>query len=72
MTRRLSAILRKDSDAGQAFTPHFSVPSLEYQKSTSYKNYRPEFGILYHGSYGKRPISYFSGEIYAEPSKVSF
>ena len=62
MTRRLSAILRKDSDAGQAFTPHFSVPSLEYQyqKSTSYKNYRTGFGtttpgrLLYLDRWGLR------------------
>ena len=37
MTRRISAILGKDSGAGQGCTRHFSVPPLEYKNSTSYK-----------------------------------
>ena len=56
MTRRISAILGKDSGAGQGCTRHFSVPPLEYKNSTSYKKYRPDFGLNIQESYGKRPI----------------
>ena len=41
MTRRISAILGKDSGAGQGCTRHFSVPPLEYKNLTSYENGRP-------------------------------
>ena len=56
MTRRVSAILGKYSPAGQGCTRHFSVPPLEYKNSTSYKKYRPNFGLNIQESYGKRPI----------------
>ena len=56
MTRRVSAILGKYSFAGQGCTRHFSVPPLEYKNSTSYKKYRPDFGLNIQESYGKRPI----------------
>ena len=61
MTRRMSAILGEYSPAGQGCTRHFSVPPLEYKNSTSYKKYRPNFGLNIQESYGKRPIdfSYF-------------
>ena len=55
MTRRMSAILGEYSPAGQGCTRHFSVPPLEYKNSTSYKKYRPEFGLNIQESY-KRPI----------------
>ena len=45
MTRRMSAILGEYSPAGQGCTRHFSVPPLEYKNLTSYKKYRPEFGL---------------------------
>ena len=57
MTRRMSAILGEYSPAGQGCTRHFSVPPLEYKNSTSYKKYRPNFGLNIQESYGKRPIS---------------
>ena len=56
MTRRMSAILGEYSPAGQGCTRHFSVPPLEYKNSTSYKNYRPDFGLNIQESYGKRPM----------------
>ena len=56
MTRRMSAILGEYSRAGQGCTRHFSVPPLEYKNSTSYKKYRPNFGLNIQESYGKRPI----------------
>ena len=56
MTRRMSAILGEYSPAGQGCTRHFSVPPLEYKNLTSYKKYRPEFGLNIQESYGKRPI----------------
>ena len=56
MTRRMSAILGEYSPAGQGCTRHFSVPPLEYKNSTSYKKYRPNFGLNIQESYGKRPI----------------
>ncbi len=56
MTRRMSAILGEYSPAGQGCTRHFSVPPLEYKNSTSYKKYRPDFGLNIQESYGKRPI----------------
>ena len=65
VTRRMSAILGEYSPAGQGCTRHFSVPPLEYKNLTSYKKYRPEFGLNIQESYGKR-ISDFSGQIYAE------
>ena len=46
MTRRMSAILGEYSPAGQGCTRHFSVPPLEYKNSTSYKKYRPDFGLI--------------------------
>ena len=55
MTRRMSAILGEYSPAGQGCTRHFSVPPLEYKNSTSYKKYRPDFGLNIQESYGKRP-----------------
>ena len=64
MTRRMSAILGEYSPAGQGCTRHFSVPPLEYKNSTSYKKYRPNFGLNIQESYGKRPIKvalHFSG-----------
>ena len=57
MTRRMSAILGEYSPAGQGCTRHFSVPPLEYKNSTSYKKYRPNFGLNIQESYGKRPIA---------------
>ena len=57
MTRRISAILGKHSGAGQDCTRHFSVPPLEYKNYTSYKKYRPNFGLNIQESYGKRPIN---------------
>ena len=57
MTRRMSAILGEYSPAGQGCTRHFSVPPLEYKNSTSYKKYRPDFGLNIQESYGKRPIA---------------
>ena len=57
VTRRMSAILGEYSPAGQGCTRHFSVPPLEYKNSTSYKKYRPNFGLNIQESYGKRPIS---------------
>ena len=57
MTRRMSAILGEYSPAGQGCTRHFSVPPLEYKNSTSYKKYRPNFGLNIQESYGKRPIT---------------
>ena len=57
MTRRMSAILGEYSPAGQGCTRHFSVPPLEYKNSTSYKKYRPNFGLNIQESYGKRPIN---------------
>ena len=57
MTRRMSAILGEYSRAGQGCTRHFSVPPLEYKNSTSYKKYRPNFGLNIQESYGKRPIA---------------
>ena len=54
MTRRMSAILGEYSPAGQGCTRHFSVPPLEYKNSTSYKKYRPNFGLNIQESYGKR------------------
>ena len=33
------------SAPGSRFTRHFSVPPLEYKNLTSYKKYRPEFGL---------------------------
>ena len=62
MTRRMSAILGEYSPAGQGCTRHFSVPPLEYKNSTSYKKYRPNFGLNIQESYGKRPIEAFSTE----------
>ena len=56
MTRRMSAILGEYSPAGQGCTRHFSVPPLEYKNSTSYKKYRPNFGLNIQESYGKRPM----------------
>ena len=56
MTRRMSAILGEYSPAGQGCTRNFSVPPLEYKNSTSYKKYRPNFGLNIQESYGKRPI----------------
>ena len=56
VTRRMSAILGEYSPAGQGCTRHFSVPPLEYKNSTSYKKYRPNFGLNIQESYGKRPI----------------
>ena len=56
MTRRMSAILGEYSPAGQGCTRHFSVPPLEYKNYTSYKKYRPNFGLNIQESYGKRPI----------------
>ena len=56
MTRRMSAILGEYSPAGQGCTRHFSVPPLEYKNSTSYKKYRPNFGLNIQESYGKRPV----------------
>ena len=58
MTRRMSAILGEYSPAGQGCTRHFSVPPLEYKNSTSYKKYRPNFGLNIQESYGKRPIAH--------------
>ena len=58
MIRRISAILGKHSGAGQDCTRHFSVPPLEYKNLTSYKKYRPEFGLNIQESYGKRPIAH--------------
>ena len=58
MTRRMSAILGEYSPAGQGCTRHFSVPPLEYKNLTSYKKYRPEFGLNIQESYGKRPINF--------------
>ena len=52
MTRRMSAILGEYSPAGQGCTRHFSVPPLEYKNSTSYKKYRPNFGLNIQESYG--------------------
>ena len=60
MTRRMSAILGEYSPAGQGCTRHFSVPPLEYKNSTSYKKYRPNFGLNIQESYGKRPILFFN------------
>ena len=57
MTRRMSAILGEYSPAGQGCTRHFSVPPLEYKNSTSYKKYRPNFGLNIQESYGKRPVA---------------
>ena len=57
VTRRMSAILGEYSPAGQGCTRHFSVPPLEYKNSTSYKKYRPNFGLNIQESYGKRPIA---------------
>ena len=51
MTRRMSAILGEYSPAGQGCTRHFSVPPLEYKNSTSYKKYRPNFGLNIQESY---------------------
>ena len=59
MTRRMSAILGEYSPAGQGCTRHFSVPPLEYKNSTSYKKYRPNFGLNIQESYGKRPIKLY-------------
>ena len=59
MTRRMSAILGEYSPAGQGCTRHFSVPPLEYKNSTSYKKYRPNFGLNIQESYGKRPMGDF-------------
>ena len=56
MTRRMSAILGEYSPAGQGCTRHFSVPPLEYKNYTSYKKYRPNFGLNIQESYGKRTI----------------
>ena len=56
MTRRMSAILGEYSPAGQGCTRHFSVPPLEYKNYTSYKKYRPNFGLNIQESYGKRPM----------------
>ena len=56
VTRRMSAILGEYSPAGQGCTRHFSVPPLEYKNSTSYKKYRPNFGLNIQESYGKRPM----------------
>ena len=58
MTRRMSAILGEYSPAGQGCTRHFSVPPLEYKNLTSYKKYRPNFGLNIQESYGKRPIRF--------------
>ena len=63
MTRRVSAILGKYSPAGQGCTRHFSVPPLEYKNSTSYKKYRPNFGLNIQESYGKRPIVHVLGTL---------
>ena len=57
MTRRMSAILGEYSPAGQGCTRHFSVPPLEYKNYTSYKKYRPNFGLNIQESYGKRPMT---------------
>jgi len=68
VTRRMSAILGEYSPAGQGCTRHFSVPPLEYKNSTSYKKYRPNFGLNIQESYGKRPINRswkFSPEIFS-------
>ena len=56
VTRRMSAILGEYSPAGQGCTRHFSVPPLEYKNYTSYKKYRPNFGLNIQESYGKRPM----------------
>ena len=66
MTRRMSAILGEYSPAGQGCTRHFSVPPLEYKNSTSYKKYRPNFGLNIQESYGKRPILLIEEERYRE------
>ena len=58
MTRRMSAILGEYSPAGQGCTRHFSVPPLEYKNLTSYKKYRPEFGLNIKESYGILPIPF--------------
>ena len=68
MTRRVSAILGKYSPAGQGCTRHFSVPPLEYKNSTSYKKYRPDFGLNIQESYGKRPISLYINPRQKEPT----
>ena len=64
MTRRMSAILGEYSPAGQGCTRHFSVPPLEYKNYTSYKKYRPNFGLNIQESYGKRPIKGFEERHY--------
>ena len=71
MTRRMSAILGEYSPAGQGCTRHFSVPPLEYKNSTSYKKYRPDFGLNIQESYGKRPIWLLSLSLYCLFQKVS-
>ena len=63
MTRRMSAILGEYSPAGQGCTRHFSVPPLEYKNSTSYKKYRPNFGLNIQESYGKRPMAALSDSL---------
>ena len=64
MTRRMSAILGEYSPAGQGCTRHFSVPPLEYKNSTSYKKYRPNFGLNIQESYGKRPMALVARAVY--------
>ena len=64
MTRRMSAILGEYSPAGQGCTRHFSVPPLEYKNYTSYKKYRPNFGLNIQESYGKRPMEN-GGQLYS-------
>ena len=72
MTRRMSAILGEYSPAGQGCTRHFSVPPLEYKNLTSYKQYRPEFGLNIQESYGKRPIAFdFEAGLGSLPSSFS-
>ena len=71
MTRRMSAILGEYSPAGQGCTRHFSVPPLEYKNSTSYKKYRPNFGLNIQESYGKRPINQVRAEPFQDKSKVT-
>ena len=79
MTRRMSAILGEYSPAGQGCTRHFSVPPLEYKNYTSYKKYRPNFGLNIQESYGKRPIiwirkkySEIGFKVHPGPRRVAF
>ena len=71
MTRRISAILGKHSGAGQDCTRHFSVPLLEYKNLTSYKKYRPEFGLNIKESYGILPIFLLIGPCLCSEEKTN-